>query len=88
MTITLPDVTAAPHLAPDEVRLEPGCALRARRPLGKAAATELAGVDFVTFQRALEERGIPLYTEQMLADDHQSLRTLFPEGSSLATLPS
>ena len=79
MTITLPDIPNAPHLAPDEVRLELGCALYSRGRLGKIAAAELAGVDFVTFQRALEERGVPVYTEQMLADDLQSLRTLFPK---------
>ena len=79
MTITLPDIPGTPRLAPDDVRLELGCALYARGRLGKIAAIELAGVDFVTFQRALEERGIPLYTEQMLAEDLQSLRTLFPK---------
>ncbi len=79
MTITLPDIPGTPRLAPDDVRLELGCALYARGRLGKIAATELAGVDFVTFQRALEERGFPLYTEQMLAEDLQSLRTLFPK---------
>jgi hypothetical protein len=36
-------------------------------------------VDFFTFQRALQERDIPLYTEQMLTDDLQTLRTLFPK---------
>ena len=79
MTITLPDIPDAPQLAPAEVRLELGCAFYARGRLGKIAAAELAGVDFFTFQRALEERGIPLYTEQMLADDLQTLRTLFPK---------
>ncbi len=79
MLITLPDVAASPDLAPGEVRLELGCALYARGRLGKVAAAELAGVDFVTFQRALQERGIPLYTEQMLAEDLQSLRALFPK---------
>ena len=67
MTITLPDI-------PEEL----GCALYARGRIGKIAASNLAGVDFFTFQRALEERDIPLYTEQMLADDLQTLRTLFP----------
>ena len=79
MTITLPDIPDAPQLAPAEVRLELGCALYARGRVGKIAAAELAGVDFFTFQRALEERGIPLYTEQTLADDLQTLGTLFPK---------
>ena len=78
MTITLPDMPDAPQLAPAEVRLELGCALYARGRVGKIAAAQLAGVDFFTFQGALKERGIPLYTEQMLADDLQTLGTLFP----------
>jgi hypothetical protein len=39
----------------------------------------MAGVDFFTFQRALGERGVPLYTEQMLASDIQSLNESFPK---------
>ena len=78
MTITLPDIPDPQQLAPAEVRLELGCAFYARGRVGKIGAAELAGVDFFTFQRALEERGIPLYTEQMLADDLQTLGTLFP----------
>jgi len=78
MTITLPDIPDASPLAPAEVRLELGCALYARGRVGKIAAAELAGVDFFTFQRALEERGIPLYTGEMLADDLQTLGALFP----------
>ena len=79
MTVTLPDIPDVSQLVPSEVRLELRCALYARGRVGKIAAAELAGVDFFTFQRALEERGIPLYTEQMLADDLQTLRTLFPK---------
>ena len=79
MTITLPDIPEAPHLSAEEVRLELACALYARGRVGKIAAAEVAGVDFFTFQGALAERGIPLYTEQMLADDLQSLTALFPK---------
>lgn len=78
MTITLPDLPEAARLDAAELRLELACALYARGRVGKIAATEMAGVDFFTFQRALEERGIPLYSEQMLADDVQTLKTLFP----------
>ena len=78
MTIELPDVPASERLTPEEVRLELACALYARGRLGKVAATAMAGVDFFTFQRALSERRIPLYTEQMLASDLQSLNESFP----------
>jgi predicted HTH domain antitoxin len=73
MTIELPDVPAADQLTPDEIRLELACALYARGRIGKVAATQMAGVDFFTFQRALSERRVPLYTEQMLASDLQFL---------------
>lgn len=79
MTIELPDVPARERLTPEEVRLELACALYARGRIGKVAATEMAGVDFFTFQRALSERGVPLYTQQMLASDIQSLNETFPK---------
>jgi predicted HTH domain antitoxin len=59
--------------------VELACALYARGRVGRIAAAELAGVDFVSFQRALAERDIPLYTEQMLAEDLGSLKALFPK---------
>ena len=77
MKIELPDLPAGERLTPEEIRLELACALYARGRLGKVAATEMAGVDFFTFQRALGERGIPLYTQQMLASDIQSLNESF-----------
>ena len=61
MTITLPDIPDASPLAPAEVRLELGCALYARGRVGKIAAAEMAGVDFFTFQRALEGAHPALY---------------------------
>lgn len=78
MTITLPDLPETARLAPEELRLELACALYSRGRIGKFAAAQMAGVDFFAFQRALEERGIALYTEQMLADELQTLKELFP----------
>lgn len=77
MTVELPDLPADMRLTPEEVRLELACALYARGRIGKVAATEMAGVDFFTFQRALGERRIPLYTEEMLTSDIQSLNETF-----------
>ena len=65
------------RLTPEEIRLELACALYARGRIGKVTATEMAGVDIFSFQRALGERGIPLYTQQMLASDIQSLNESF-----------
>jgi predicted HTH domain antitoxin len=79
VTITLPDIPETAQLSPAEVRLELACALYARGRLGKVAAAELAGVDFVAFQQALADHGLPLYSEAMLADDLQGLKALFPQ---------
>lgn len=73
MTIELPDVPPSERLTPEEIRLELACALYARGRIGKVTAVEISGVDFFAFQRALGERGVPLYTQQMLAADIQSL---------------
>ena len=78
MTIELPDELLAQSLTPQEVRLELACALYARGRIGKVAGSQLAGVDFFAFQRALGERRIPLYTEEMLTEDVATLRRLFP----------
>ena len=66
-------------MSADDLRIELACALYARGRIGKIQATEIAGVDFFSFQRALEERGVPIYTEEMLTDDLKTLRTLFPK---------
>jgi len=76
MTIELPDVPAGERLTPEEIRLELACGLYARGRIGKVTATEIAGVDFFSFQRALSERGVPLYTQQMLASDLRSIGDL------------
>jgi predicted HTH domain antitoxin len=79
MTIELPDVPAGERLTAEEIRLELACALYARGRIGKVTATEMAGVDFFSFQRALGERGVPLYTQQMLESDLQALNETFPK---------
>lgn len=78
MNLELPDLPSDTRLTPADLRLELACALYARGRIGKLAASEMAGVDFFAFQRALSERQIPLYTEQMLAGDLQALREVFP----------
>lgn len=78
MTLELPD-TEGKNFTPEELRLELACALYARGRLGKVRGAELAGVDFFTFQGALVERGIPLYTMDMLQEDLESLKKLPPE---------
>lgn len=79
MTIELPDIPADGRLTAEEIRLELACALYARGRIGKVVATEMSGVDFFAFQRALSERRVPLYTQQMLTSDIQSLNESFPK---------
>ncbi len=78
VTLTLPDTIENFRLTPGEVRVELACALYARGLIGRVGATELAGIDFFSFQRALGERGIAICTEQMLEEDLASLKALFP----------
>lgn len=79
MTVELPDIPLDAQLTSEEVRLELACALYARGRIGKVSATQLAGVDFFSFQRALGERGIPLYTQERLTADLQALNESFPK---------
>ena len=78
VTFTLPDSIENTRLTPEEIRLELACALYARGRIGRVAATELAGVEFFSFQRALGERHIPICTDQMLEEDLAALKILFP----------
>jgi predicted HTH domain antitoxin len=78
MTLELPDAETKGFTA-QELRLELACALYARGRIGKVRGAEIASVDFFTFQGALAERGISSYTNEMLRQDMQSLKKLFPE---------
>ena len=77
MTLELPD-REMKNFTPEELRLELTCALYARGKIGKVAGAELAGIDFFRFQQALGERCIPSYTIEMLHDDVETLKKLFP----------
>jgi len=74
----MPDSPATARFTPEELRLELACALYARGRIGKVAGADLAGVDFFTFQRALGERRIESYTQQMLEADLETLEKLPP----------
>jgi predicted HTH domain antitoxin len=77
VTIEVPDIQAIERLSAADLRLELACALYARALIGKVAGADLAGIDFFAFQRALKERGVPMYTEQMLEDELASIKSLF-----------
>jgi len=79
MILELPDIPITRELTPEALRLELACALYARGMVGKVGGAELAGIDFFTFQGELGERGLGLYTQEMLDQDAAALRKLFPE---------
>lgn len=54
------------------------CTLCSRTPR-QSGGYGIGWSDFVTFQRALSERGVPFYTQQMFASDLQSLNESFPK---------
>ena len=76
MTLELPDIALTERLSEQELKLELACALYARGKVGKVAGAELAGVDFFTFQGALVERGISLYSREVLDEDIHALEEL------------
>jgi predicted HTH domain antitoxin len=76
MTLELPDIPVTEGLSQEELKLELACALYARGKIGKLGGATLAGVDFFEFQGALTERGIPLYTVEMVDEDQHSLHEL------------
>ena len=77
MNLELPEIDAS-DLSPGELRLELACALYARGKLTKIRGAELAGVDFFTFQKALQERRISTYTLDDLDREVSMLNELFP----------
>jgi predicted HTH domain antitoxin len=79
MTLTLPDVPAVTRRSEAELRLELACALYAQGKISRVTGADIAGVDFFTFQGALGDRGIPIYTRKMLEEDMAALEKLFPE---------
>ena len=78
MTLELPALPDDGEIGPDELRLELACALYARGRIGKIKGAELANVDLFTFQAALRDRRVPVYTDEMLAGDMETLQKLFP----------
>ncbi len=76
MTITLPDVPALRGIAEGDILLDLACGGYAAGHLSRQSAAEVAGVSRHAFDQALYARHIPTFTEEMLAQDLETLRAL------------
>jgi len=76
MTITLPDDPALVALGEEEIRMNLACGAYAAGHLSRQLAADVAGVSRYDFDQALYARHIPAYTEEMLAQDLETLRAL------------
>ncbi|GEP43675.1 UPF0175 family protein [Brevifollis gellanilyticus] len=76
MTITLPDLPALKNVGEEEILLDLACGAYAARHLSRQLAADVAGVSRHDFDEALYARRIPSYTEDMLAQDLETLRAL------------
>lgn len=76
MTITLPDLPALQSIAEEDILLDLACGGYAAGHLSRQSATDVAGVSRHEFDLALYARHIPTFTEEMLAQDLETLRAL------------
>ncbi len=76
MTITLPDDPALASLGEEEIRLDLACGAYAAGHLSRQLAADVAGVSRYDFDQALYVRRIPSFTEEMLAQDLETLGKL------------
>jgi len=76
MTIILPDDPALTALGEDEIRIDLACGAYAAGHLSRQSAADVAGVSRYDFDQALYARHIPSFTEEMLAQDIETIRLL------------
>lgn len=76
MTIILPDIPALRGIAEGDILLDLACGGYAAGHLSRQSAADVAGVSRHAFDQALYARHIPTFTEEMLAQDLETLRAL------------
>lgn len=76
MIITLPDDPAISAMSEDEIRLDLACGAFAAGHVSRSVAARMAGLGSRAFDEILFTRRIPSFTEDMLAEDVETLRTL------------
>lgn len=75
MTITLPDTPALVEIGEAQIRVDLACGAYAAGHLSRQMAADVAGVSRHAFDQALYDRRIPSYTEEMFAQDLETLRS-------------
>ena len=76
MLLILPDDPALATMSEADIRLDLACGAFAAGHVSRAVAARMAGLDRLAFDQVLFDRRIPLYTEEMLAEDLATLHTL------------
>jgi predicted HTH domain antitoxin len=76
MIITLPDDPAISAMTEDEIRLDLACGAFAAGHVSRSVAARMAGLGSRDFDEILFARRIPSFTEEMLTEDLETLRTL------------
>jgi predicted HTH domain antitoxin len=76
MTITLPDMPGLSSLGEPAILLDLACGAYAAGHLSRQSAADVAGVSRLDFDEALYARRISNFTEEALAQDLETLRTL------------
>lgn len=73
MTLELPDSPVVNQLTPASIQIELACALYASGKVGRLEAWRLSGTDFLSFQQALFDHGIPACDEDAVLRDLASI---------------
>ena len=76
MTITLPDDPALTEMGETEILLDLACGAYAAGHVSRGVAARMAGLEREAFDEILFARRVPSYTEEMLAQDLETLRAL------------
>ncbi len=76
MTLTLPDDPALQEFGEDDLLMELACSLFGSGRVSRGVAARIAGMERFEFDEELFRRRIPSYTEEMLAQDLQTLEAL------------
>ena len=76
MTITLPDDPALAAMSMEDIRLDLACGAFAAGHVSRGVAARMAGLERHVFDEVLFTRRIPSFTEEMFAQDLETLHAI------------